>query len=272
MVKETAQSKVKSVFGMVNVADLNIDPDAQRSLSQAWVKAHIQDFDVDQLGFIVVNKRTSGKIFVVDGQHRVELLRAVGWGDQKIHAEIFNGLSQSEEADLFLARNDRKAVSPLSKFLVAVTAGDPIACDINRIVRENGLVIANRPGDGHIMAVDALIKLYKGSGVASQKEGAHALDVALKVAVQAWGRQSSSVNGKVLQAIGMVHLRYNGLIDQKILVSKLAPFPGGAPSLLGKGRAMQELRGRPIHHCIAALVVDVYNKGRRDTKLDSWES
>ena len=34
-------------------------------------------------------------------------MRAVGWGDQRIHAEVFDGLNQAEEAELFNARNDR---------------------------------------------------------------------------------------------------------------------------------------------------------------------
>ena len=102
--------------------------------------------------------------------------------------------------------------------------------------------------------------------------GDRVLAAALKVVIRAWGNQPSSVNGKVIQALGMVQLRYNGGIDQKALTQKLAPFPGGAPSLLGKGRSIQELRGRPLHHCIASIIVDTYNKGRRAGKLESWEA
>lgn len=267
-------TKQGSTFAMVNVQELNVDPDAQRALNPGWVKAHVSVFDVDQLGYIVVNKRANGKLFVVDGQHRVELLRAVGWGDQRIHAEIFYGLDKQAEAKLFNARNDRKAVSKFDKFRVSVTAGDPDACAIDKIVRDHGMVISNQAKDGHICAVDALEKVYKGGGIAGKKEGARALGDSLNCVVRAWGKQQTAVNGKVLQALGMVELRYNGKLDQRALADKLAPFPGGAPSLLGKGRAMQELRGRPLHHCIASIIVDVYNKGRRSGAgaLESWES
>lgn len=256
---------------MVSIQDLHVDPDAQRKLTPGWVKARVSMFDVDQLGYIVVNKRPNGKMYIVDGQHRVELMRAVGWGDQKIHAEVFNGMSQAQEAELFIARNDRKSVSRFDKFRVSVTAGEPVACSIEKIVRDHGLVISDQAKDGHVNAVDALERVYLGCGIASQQEGAIALAAALKVVIQAWGKQPSSVNGRVIQALGMVQLRYNGGIDQKALTQKLAPFPGGAPSLLGKGRSMQELRGRPLHHCIASIVVDLYNKGRRVGQLESWE-
>lgn len=265
-------SENSSKFGMINLQELHVDPDVQRKLAPNWVKAHISVFDVDKLGYVVVNRRASGKCHVVDGQHRVELMRAVGWGDQKIHAEIFEGLTKTQEAELFIARNDRKAVRKFDKFRVSVTAGDPVASDIDKIVREHGLVISDQQADGCVNAVEALERVYRGCGMAGQKEGAAALAAALKIALRAWGNQPSSVNGKVIQALGMVQLRYNGNIDQKALAQKLALFPGGAPSLLGKGRSMQDLRGRPLHHCIASIIVDTYNKGRKGTKLEAWEN
>lgn len=257
---------------MVVVADLCVDPETQRNLSPAWVKARVPLFDVEQLGYITVNHRDNGKIYIVDGQHRVELLRSVGWGDQKIHAECFFGLSQAAEAALFLARSDRKAISKYAKFRIAVTARDPFACHIDRIVREAGLVISDQQRNGHISAVSALERVYHGAGIASEKEGAGALKRALNVLVRAWGNQASSVNGIVIQAVGMVFLRYSRDVDETELIKKLAPFPGGAPGLLGKGKSLQELRGRPLHHCIASIIVDQYNKARRASKLESWES
>src|SRR3990167_8138369 len=137
-----------SSFKMVNISELNIDPEAQRKLSTPWVKAHTQTFNVDLLGYIVVNCRVSKKLFVVDGQHRVELVRAVGWGDQKIHAEVFDGLNQAQEAALFNSRNDRKAVRRFDKFRLSVIAGDPSACEISRIVQAHGLVISDQLIDG----------------------------------------------------------------------------------------------------------------------------
>lgn len=261
-----------SAFRMVPIAELNIDPEAQRKLNPGWVKARISTFDADLLGYILVNKRANGKLYVVDGQHRVELLRAVGWGDQNIHAEYREGLTQREEAEWFLGRNDRKAVQAFDKFRVRITEGDPVACDINKIVNAHGLALSDQAKNGHVNAVAALESVYRGGGIASQKEGARALADALRAIIKAWGDQPSSVNGRIIQSIGLVQLRYNGALDQKTLADKLAPFPGGAPGLLGKGKAMQEVRGKPLHHCIASIVVDVYNKGRRVGKLDAWES
>lgn len=229
-------------------------------------------FDVDQLGYIVVNRRADGKWYIVDGQHRTELMRAVGWGDQRIQAELFEGLSQQEEAELFNARNDRRAVRKFDHFRISVTAGDARATDITNIVASVGLVITDQQTDGSVTAVDKLEKIYEGGGITSAREGRAALARTLTAIKQAWGTSPAGFNGALLHGLGLVQLRYNGAIDQKALATKLAPVKGGAPGLLGNARALREMSGRPVHHCVASIVVDIYNKGRRAGKLDDWES
>lgn len=261
-----------SKFGAVLVSELNIDPEAQRKLSRDWVNKHIDLFDVDQLGYIVVNRRDDGKWYVVDGQHRVELMRAVNWGDQRIHAELFDGLTQREEAELFNARNDRRAVRRFDHFRISVTAGDEQACDITNIVQAAGLCITDQQHDGGISAVDKLEKIYEGGGITSAREGRTALSRTLMTIKHAWGTSPAGFNGTLIHGIGMVQLRYNGEIDQKALATMLGPVKGGAPGLLGNARALREMSGRPTHHCVASIVVDLYNKRRRTGKLDDWES
>lgn len=261
-----------SKFGAVLVSELNIDPAAQRKLSMQWVNDHVERFDVEQLGYIVVNRRADGKWYVVDGQHRVALMRAVGWGDQKIHAELFEGLDQRQEAELFNARNDRRAVRRFDHFRISVTAGDARAVDITQIVASVGLVITDQQTDGGISAVDKLERIYDGGGITSVKEGRIALQRTLSTIKHAWGTSPVGFNGALLHGIGLVQLRYNGAIDQKALATKLAPTKGGAPGLLGNARALREISGRPVHHCVASLVVDLYNKGRRIGSLDDWEA
>lgn len=261
-----------SQFKMVSVADLCIDPDAQRKLSLTWVKAHVDEFDVDQLGYIVVNVREDGAMFTIDGQHRVELMRAVGWGDQKIHAEVFTGLTLAEEAELFNARNDRRAVRSFDRFRIAAVAGSPVECNIARIVQKRGMAISDQARDGNVAAVASLLKIYNGAGLRSQTEGAHALDRTLAALTQCFGKNASAFSAKIIEGMGMVQLRYNGAIDQKALVTKLATFKGGAAGLLGIARALADMNGRPVHHSVAATIVDQYNKGRRTGQLDAWDS
>lgn len=270
--KTAAPVRHASKFGQVLVSELNIDPQAQRKLSMVWVRAHVPNFDVEQLGYITVNRRADGKWYVVDGQHRVELMRAVGWGDQLIHAEIFQGLNQQQEAVLFNARNDRRSVRRFDTFRINVTGGNERACDIHSVVAGCGLAISDQQTDGCITAVDKLERIYDGAGISSVNEGRAALTRTLKTIKRAWGTSPAGFNGALVYGVGLVQLRYNGAIDQEALAKKLAPVKGGAPGLLGNARALREMSGRPVHHCVASIVVDVYNKGRRAGKLDDWEA
>jgi hypothetical protein len=199
-------------------------------------------------------------------------MRAVGWGDQLIHAELFERLTQQEEAELFNARNDRRAVRKFDHFRISVTAGDERATAISHIVASAGLAISDQHTDGSVNAVDKLEKIYDGGGIASPHEGRSALARTLATIKNAWGTSTAGFNGALLHGLGLVQLRYNGAIDQKALAAKLGPIKGGAPGLLGNARALREMTGRPVHHCVASIIVDIYNKGRRAEKLDAWET
>jgi len=151
-----------------------------------------------------------------------------------------------------------------------MTAGNEQANDIERIVTSSGLTISDQEKDGHIVAVRALQKVYNGAGIASGKEGPAALARTLKVLQKAWGRQISTFNGTIIEGLGLVQLRYNGKLEQDVLVEKLAPFSGGAPGVIGRARALRDMRGKSMSYCVAAVIVDIYNKGRKAGKVDEW--
>ena len=263
--------KNASVFKAVNIRQLNIDPNVQRRLDKAWVNARIDKFDVDLLGYVVVNQRPDGKQYIVDGQHRTALMRAVGWGDQNVSAEFFNGLTIAEEAALFRARNDRKALRKFDNFRIALVQGEPTATAINKIVASFGLAISDQLTPGSIAAVASLEKVYGGCGI-SPERGPKALAESLYTIIHAWGNQTSAVSGQVIHAVGLVHLRYGNKIDKEALVHKLASYSGGPSGLLGSGKNLREHHGKSLPHCIGRVIVDTYNKGRRGTKLESWDN
>lgn len=253
----------------VNIADIKIDPEAQRELLPGWVKARVGGFDPDKLGTITVNRRDGGELHAIDGQHRVELLRAVGWGDQSIFATYFEGLTQAEEAALFLALNDNRPVSTFAKFKPRVTAGEAVASDIQRIVNLAGFAIAKNAATGHITAVASLEYVYRGGRGSSAKGGPAALAKTLKTIDAAWGREAANFNGHVIEGVGLVHLRYAS-VNQEALVAKLTALRGGAAGLVAKGGQARDVRGGRMGFCVAGVIVDLYNKGRRAGKLEDW--
>lgn len=264
-----------SSFRWIPIPDLVVDPDAQRPLRQSWVDATVPAFDPDKLGIITVNRRSAdGKAYVVDGQHRIALVRAVGWADQQIHVEMFDGLSQAEEAALFLDRNRRINVRPLDKFRVRVTAGELVACDIVRIARHHGLRIANGPGVGHINAAGACESVYAGGRLGKAKDGPSALSKVFKTLVDAYGRDRLlNFEGALIEGLGLLFLRYGAAVDQTTIADRLAKAPGGPGGVIGRARSLRDIRGgNSIAHCVAIVLVELYNKGQRKAKLEDWRA
>jgi hypothetical protein len=251
---------------------LKIDPTTQRQLSKHWVKEQLGEFDPDKMGLIVVNKRSDGSIYVVDGQHRVALVLSMGWDDQQVECECFEGLTKQQEAQLFLDRNNRRAVRPYDKFRIRLEAKEPIACDVQNIVERSGLrVSGNGDGVGSVSAVVALERVYCGAKL-SKSNGPKALQDSLKIIIDSWGKESSNFSGVLIEGIGLVKLKYGQRIDNASLVKKLAKIGGGASGLIGRARASKDIHGQTMPRNVAAVVVDSFNRGKRVAKVERWWS
>lgn len=244
----------------INVAEIKVDAEAQRKLNKNFVSKIAQEFDPEKLGFPVVNKREDGTYYVIDGQHRVELMRAVGWGDQLLQCEAYEGLTLQEEAAVFLDRNNRLNIRTFDKFRIRITKGDPIACDVDRIVRAQGLRISQAPTDRNIRAVAALEKVYK--------LDFRCLVRTLVILQNAYGLHRQVFDGALIEGIGNVCYRFNGEMDDERAINQLQK--GGTNTLLGKARVIQKATGRSLIDCVAAAAIEIYNSGKGGKKLPSW--
>src|SRR5688572_15942761 len=124
----------------VKIADMVPSPYAQRTFQPSWADKLAADFNLEGMGFPVVNLR-GGYYYVIDGQHRIAALKKLGFENDTVQCEVYEGLGPTEEAELFLERNNNKAVLSLDKFSKAVTANRKVETTIDRIVRGNGLTI-----------------------------------------------------------------------------------------------------------------------------------
>ncbi len=250
------------------LAALEIDPAVQRALDRAWVREHAAAFDPELFGEIVVSLR-QGRYFVVDGQHRTELLRSFGWHDQKVPVLLYEGLTLAEEAELFLGLADRKAIRTFDKFRIRITSGDRVACDVQRIVRACGLVLDQQHKDGAIGAVVSLERVYRGCGLA-KKETPELLTRTLRLLKGAWGVSPDAFEGSLIHGAGLVLFRYADKVDDASFAQKLSKARGGPAGLIGIARGYMDSKRRPGGQCMAAAMVDTYNVGRRTGKLEDW--
>jgi hypothetical protein len=252
------------------VCELKVDPEGQRALNKTWVAQKAKEFDPDKIGLIVVNRRRGGSTYIIDGQHRVAIILALGWDDQKIECEVFTGLSLEEEAAIFLWRNDRRAVRPYDSFRIRVRAKESVACDIKSIVERAGLTIENHGGGAaSVCAVSAMERIYLGAGV-NKNYGPKALADTLNIIIEAWGKQSTNFPGVLIEGLGLVKLRYGGNVNVGVLIKRMAKAIGGVPGLIGRARTSKEIHGQSVPRNVAAVIVDLYNRGKREKKLESW--
>ena len=245
----------------VAVSDLVINPRAQRELRPGWAAQIAADFNAERFTPPLVSLR-HGKHYVIDGQHRAEALRLMGWSDQQVQCWVYEGLTEAEEADLFLWHNNRKTVGAFEKFTIAVNAERDIETDINRIVLANGLKIANggKAAPGSIAAVGALRKVYGHSP--------KTLGRTLRLVRDAYG--DDGLRADVIQGLGLVCERYNGELNDEVAVAKLASIRGGLGALNTKAAALRKQLGRPMPQCVAAAAVDIINAGKGGKKLPNW--
>jgi hypothetical protein len=238
----------------------------QREFRRAHGDKLAADLDLNKLGYPIINHR-DGIYWVVDGQHRVYALRQNGFEKDVLDCEVYEGLSDEEMAEIFLGRDERKPVPVYDKFHVACTAGRKRERDILRAVESNGQkVTRNNTVDGGISAVSAIGVVYDQSG-----------DVVLGQVIRAinlgFGGDPMAFDSSIIQGLGLVFNRYNGKTNEKTLGNKLSELRHGPRELLRKAEALRERTGNQKKQCIAAAVVDVYNKGlgpRDSRRLPTW--
>jgi hypothetical protein len=244
----------------VPIEDMRVSPLAQREINQARVDKIAASFDLEQIGTPTVNHRDN-HYFVIDGQHRIEALKLIGWGDQKVQCWTYEGLSEQEEAEKFLKLNDTLAVSAIAKFRVGVQAGRETECDINRIVMSHGLRVTLDKGDGAIGAVGTLTRVYN-------RAGARVLSRTLHIVSEAYG--DAGLQAEVIDGIGHLCDRYNGELDDERTIQVLKKVMGGVHGLTGRARQIQLQTGNQKGQCVAAAAVEFINRVRGGNKIASW--
>lgn len=237
----------------------------QRDLNQNRVDYLYANFELDDFGHPVVSWR-DGFYFIIDGQHRVEALKlwlGKGWEIQKIECRVYQGLTEAEEADMFDRLNDVLQVAAFDKFKVRVAAGRPNEVAIDRIVKQEGLVISRDQIPGSVHAVGTLSRIF------ARADG-DVLARSLRIIRDAFG--DTGFQATIIDGIGHLCQRYNGVLDEKAAIQKLSDTRGGVNGLLGKAVILRKQTGNSQAQCVAAAAVDIINSNRvtGTKRLPSW--
>jgi hypothetical protein len=240
----------------VAIGVMRVAPFAQ----QYRVDALVADFDLDQLGTPTVSYR-DGYYWIIDGQHRIEALRGIGWGDQQIQCWTYEGLTEEQECEKFLKLNDTLAVGAHDRFRIGVNARREVPTVINGVVSAEGLHVSTAKSPGSIGAVGTLVRVY-------QRGGADTLGRTRRIIRDSFG--DPGMQALVIDGIGHLCGRYGEQLDEQIAIKKLGGIHAGASGLLGKGAVIHQKYGQVRAHCVAAAAAEIINTGRGGKKLPSY--
>lgn len=261
MVKSTAHRITRPAhLEWVPVAKVRVSPIAQREFKEAHCNKLVANFDPDRLGFPEVSSR-DGWFYIMDGQHRIEAVRRALGDDQLIQCLVYQGLSESQEAEFFLVSNDTLSVNQFAKFRVGITAGRTAENEIDRVVRAQGLAVSRDKIQGGISAVGTLRRVYN-------RSGSEVLGRALRIIRDAYGTPGLSTT--VIDGIGLLCARYNGSLKDDVAVLKLGKAYGGVNALIKMANDVHLKTGHTKSHCIAGAAVTLINSGKGGHKLPDW--
>jgi len=262
----------RSRMEWVPVAIIDTEARAQRRYEPLWAHWLASHFDPDKLGhpFVVAMpaKGDRERFFAIDGQHRISAIKIAFGIDQQVECEVVRGIDLARAAELFVGRNDRRAVRVIDKFKTGVTAQNPECVGITKIVTDLGLVINDASQEPRTICAIAAIRVLYGLGPDEQR--GVILRTVLRLIIKVWGTDASVFNGEVLKGLGYVLARHGDDLDMEIFERKLTSTSGGALGLLGKARAYREAAGGSIAQNVARAIVTIYNSGRTKSRLSAW--
>ncbi|MGW2346515.1 DUF6551 family protein [Streptomyces sp. NPDC001661] len=244
----------------LRVEDLKVDARAQRSLNEKRAQSIAKAVVKEAMGAIVVSQREDGLKYIVDGMHRHRVCQILGF--EKIMAEVHYGLSQQEEAILFLIKNrESSKPSTLDEYKVGLTAGVPLMVDTQVVLERHALTLGSSSTNS-IGAVSGVLRI-------TQRYGPAVLSRTLSVVEGAWQRDKTTWDGVLLAGVSEFLGRHGDQVDDDALLSTKMAKVGHAAGWIGKVHA--QATGGGLHNSGTGsrtmtcyrLVLDAWNKGRR---------
>jgi hypothetical protein len=264
-------NEIKFTEEWILVGDLSIDREVQRTTMDTRkverIKAH---YNPGALGVITVSRRNKVTVVVLDGQHRVQVVKELTDNEGEVLCHVFEGLTLAEEAQMFLDLNAGNQPSLLDKFRVRVTAGDPAAIAITSIVNAYGWTITSSTQNGTLQCVGALEKIYKLSESLEEQLETNLLQSIIMTVTRAWGHSRDGGNAVILQGLAALISENDINLDLKRLESCLKVYPGGPLGLHTDATQLAALRKAHVSMAIAEQVTEAYNKGRKTKTLRPW--
>jgi hypothetical protein len=240
------------------------DPYQVKRIAESWDESMVEVLTVSQR----VGGPHEGKLFVVDGQHRLEAARKVFPPTERLLCYV-ERWTYEQEAERFArqSKNTRK-VGTRDLFHARVEACDPAALEVKAIVERQGWRITpTKSPSGHngITAIGALVSAHK-------LYGPVILEEAIKVVTDAYGYHNQATDNRIIS--GVAHFLYHfPIANRRELGNKL-----GRPESIPKFILQEAAKyggygsGRGGAASVSRAILDIYNKNRREGHRLEWDT
>jgi hypothetical protein len=247
-------------FEQIPIKNLVSNQEYQRNLSIRHIQRTVTHFDLNQINPVKVSRR-DGLNYVINGQHTIEIIRAVSKSQETpVWCMVYDDLDYPVEADIFA--NQQRYVKPLSSyeiFMANIEAGNDDQLTIKSLVESYGLKLAPGRSLCGICAVTCLEQIYK-------KSGYHTLDRTLRLIVSTWEGDPMSLSASIIRGVSMLVDVYGELIKYDAFRERLGAY--SAIEIIRNGKSR-----RPGTIGYAEAMVIAYNKNHKGNvqmwKLDS---
>jgi hypothetical protein len=246
---------------MMAPSELTISPEVQRRYRPKWGNKLASEFDVLKTGVLHANKRTSGEVVVLDGQHRTTAAEIAGYRDKKIlKVNLYHGLTLAEEAAAFRALNNSRPVAATDWFHVGLTEGDPMAQGVAGIFTKYGLTVGKLGDSRSFQAVKTAVRVYG--------QQPDALDVAIGIVCDAWLVADQTpprgwLNGVLVEGIARMVMHHGKKFNPQTMVHQLQGFGPGPWGLLGIIRGRKTTTRGSSAEVAEIVFTELYNKATR---------
>lgn len=201
-------------IGWIAIGELHVDwltwhengqPDGyQHPLDESRVERYMRDFDPHLLEVITVNRRADGSLWIIDGQHRVEVLRRLGKG--VVLAAIYSGLSREQEADFYVRLNtERKSPNQWNRFGARAFHGEPRVAALIALASESGFRIGT--ADRSLQSIAAVNMLERVYGWA---DGPRLLRQTLSKVAEIWPTDVVARDGVFIEGLALFAFNFDG--------------------------------------------------------------
>lgn len=146
----------------IDLRILQIDPDYQRVefRDEKIVEDIMTHWQWEAFHSLLIGEREDGSMWVVDGQHRHEAARRLGYF--MIPCKVFKSRGQKHEAHVFYVINKKRVhVNQLSIFKSLLVEGNPAIVEVDRLLKKYNMRMGQNSSVREFKAASTIMRVYK---------------------------------------------------------------------------------------------------------------